>query len=254
MQVKIVPVKIMQAKFWGFVLLALASASSSALTVAPETPTEVQISNKDVNRLVCPAPISGIVASEERGMISNIDGKNAYIKFLVRQEGDLASYAKEETTIFVSADGETYTLRLKPSDIPAQTIFLANPLNKQKANNTLYGGMPLEERITDLTLRAIKDDIPESFTVATTPLSKRRWLSGVAPGVRVAKVRDITPEGSGIRLSEFVVQAIERVQLHEKLFINQLLAKDVIGITLGKLHVPRGTKTQLYLVSLHKEG
>lgn len=233
---------------WSLALLLAISMPALAATVPPETPTEVKVSNRDINRLVCPVAINGIHASDERGLISTISGKNAFLKFQVHQEAGAASYAQEEATLFVACGGETYTLRLQPQNISSQTIFLANPLHKQKANNALYAGMALEEKITDLTLRAIKDDFPASFTVVHQPLTKRQWLANFLPVVCLAKVREVVPEGSGLRLTEFVVVAKEAVTLHEKMFVSDRLAKNIIGLTLGTLSLAKGQKTQLYVV------
>lgn len=235
-------------------LLGVLSAPAAAVTIAPETPTEVEVSNRDLNRLVCPVSIGGIYASDERGLISKIDGKNAFFKFNVYQDGEQVKYAQEETTIFATCGGESYTLRLKPKDISAQTLYLANPTHKNKANVALYAGMALEERVTDLTLRAIKDDFPDSFTVKTYPPKKRHWLPEIADGVKLMKIREITPEGLGLQLTEFMVQAQQRISLHESQFVNPRLAKNIIGVTLGDLKLFKGQKSQLYVVTLNKES
>lgn len=245
----------MRSKYCGWMLLlGVLSTPALAITIAPETPTEVEVSNRDLNRLVCPVAMGGIYASDERGLISKTDGKNAFFKFSIYQDGEGVKYAQEETTVFATCGGESYTLRLQPQNIPAQTIYLANPTHKSKVNVALYAGMALEERVTDLTLRAIKDDFPDSFTVKTAALDKRQWLPAVVDGVKLMKVREITPEGLGLQLTEFVIQAQQRTRLHESQFIHARLAKNIIGVTLGDLNLFKGQKSQLYVVTLNKES
>ena len=48
--------------------------------VLAEVPTMVQLSNKDINRIVCPGPMSDLIFSKEKGITGHFSGNNAFIK------------------------------------------------------------------------------------------------------------------------------------------------------------------------------
>jgi len=53
--------------------------------IAAEMPTIVQLSNRDINRIVCSGPMSDLIFSEEKGVTGHFSGNSAFIKFKAKR-------------------------------------------------------------------------------------------------------------------------------------------------------------------------
>jgi len=78
--------------------------------IAPEMPTIVQLSNRDINRIVCSGPMSDLIFSEEKGVTGHFAGNNAFIKFKAEELNGLLTYAETPSELFVVCNGAVYTL------------------------------------------------------------------------------------------------------------------------------------------------
>jgi len=56
-----------------------------SVVVHPETPTVVEMSSTDVNRVTCSEPIQDVVYSAEKGVSVRFLDREAFVKFLVRK-------------------------------------------------------------------------------------------------------------------------------------------------------------------------
>ncbi len=115
--------------------------------ITAEVPTVVELSNHDINRIVCPGPMSDLIFSQEKGMTGHFSGNNAFIKFKIEDAGGEYSYADQDSELFVVCNGAIYTLIVTPRDISSATIRLASPQQKSfKQNIAHYKTCPLRNR------------------------------------------------------------------------------------------------------------
>lgn len=130
------------------VLFAMNSGNAHAETVIPaEIPTAVQLSNMDINRIVCPGPMSDLIFSQEKGMTGHFSGNNAFIKFKIEDMAGEYLYADEQSELFVVCNNTVYTLIVTPTDTPSVTLRLASPRGETfKENIAHYKNLPLEKQ------------------------------------------------------------------------------------------------------------
>ncbi len=86
--------------FFFIAAILIISAAGNCLadtTIPAEIPTAVELSNIDINRIVCPGPMSDLIYSQEKGMTGHFSGNNAFIKFKIEDVGGEYSYADEQS-------------------------------------------------------------------------------------------------------------------------------------------------------------
>ena len=113
---------------WGSSCMAVLIAwpVSADVTVRAESITAVEMSNRDVNRIVCSdGLINDAFFSEEKGIMVQNDGRNSFVKFLIKHDGiNPDAYASHRAEFYVVCGGQVYTLMVTPKDIIGQTIRL----------------------------------------------------------------------------------------------------------------------------------
>jgi len=139
----------------------VSNSSNNTHTVLPDTATEIVLSNRDVNRIVCPGgTIEGYQYSEEKGAIVSNAGSQAFIKFQFEEAGGEASYVTTRNEFYIFCEGTTYTLIADPRNVVAQTVFLvAGSGGKAATNAALFEGLPEEERAVSITLGMVRDGL-----------------------------------------------------------------------------------------------
>jgi hypothetical protein len=55
--------------------------------VPAEVPTLVELSDREINRIVCPGQMTDLIFSEEKGLTGHFSGNNAFIKFTAEEVG-----------------------------------------------------------------------------------------------------------------------------------------------------------------------
>lgn len=222
-------------------------AGNNMHTVLPDTATEIVLSNRDVNRIVClDGSIEGYQFSEEKGAIVSNAGSQAFIKFQFEEVGGEASYVTARNEFYFFCGGATYTLITKPGNIVAQTVFLAPGSGGKAAVNTaLFKGLPEEERAVSITLSMVRDDLPDSFSVQEyndpyTHLQK--------PTVDVRIRREIMIDGTPYSAKEFLLRARKQVALNEAMFTHTRFGASIFAITLDRLTLKAGEIGRLFVV------
>ena len=146
------------------ILLLLATNVQAAEMIAPEIPTEVVVSDHDINRLVCPGQMNDLIFSKEKGLIGHFSGNSAFIKFTIEDSEGEYTYASEPCELFVVCDNIVYSLIIIPEDIPSVTRRLASPKGKTfKKNIAHYKNLPLEKQALQIIREAYNDNYPTSY-------------------------------------------------------------------------------------------
>lgn len=244
------------------------AADSATQRVLPEVASTIQLSNRDVNRLVCAngGPVSSPVYSDEKPIVvmAGKDGRSYYVKFRVLQDSvtNDQKYYGEPTELYVTCGKSVYELVIHPSYVDRQTVYLGNDTaDRMHANQELLGSMSLEEAAVMLSMAVIKDakdqdPLPTSFT--SRPVSTPRWATGLtdkqgrAVAVHIKKVRDVLVDGTGLRASHYLIKADANVMLDELMFLSPSFGSNIYAVTLEALYLHKGMQATLVIVQ--REG
>jgi len=222
----------------------------SDIRVLPEVTTKIFLSSSDVNRIVCEAPIKDVVFSQEKGITVKIEGKNAFIKFLVKEIDGKKEYSTTPSEFYVICDNTVYTMVAIPKRIPARTVRLVPPLsNKIKKNIEFFKSLPFEKRIVYIVKHVLKDDIPDTWD--TTKVSK---AINVYQDLDINLIRIFKIEGTGLRVKEFILRSNKKLKLKETEFLLTSLTKNPIGISLSSLNISKGKPVELIIIERVNSG
>lgn len=235
-------------------LLPFLSPTAFALTVSPETVTEVNFSNRDVNRVVCSnGNINDAFFSAEKGIQLTTSGSNAFVKFQIREDGYSSSYVTVRSEFYIVCDGTVYTLMVTPKEIPGQTVHLSSGTTKNiQKNIELLSPLPDEERAVMLTMKALEDNsIPESFTI--TPNANPSFVSSPIRGTDVALRRTIRVEGMGLKLSEYYIRANQKILFNETDFLSPAFGSNIFAVTVDPQQIAPGQTGRVFIVNREVE-
>ncbi len=224
-------------------LVPSAFLSNTPAVIAPEVAAPVELSSSDINRLVCPTEIKDVIYSKEKGLTVKIEGREAFVKFLVTKEGDKDVYSTTPTELYVICGQKTFNLIALPKRIPSRTVMLSGGDDKAKKNSSLFDGMPFEKKILAVIKSVYTDDIPDSFTVKSEDRS-----FNVYKGLKLTLVRTVRVEGEGLLVKEFTSQATENMELAEKDFLKNELTSNPVAIAIDKLKLAKGETARIIIV------
>lgn len=224
-------------------------------TVRPDVVTPIEMSNRDINRVTCvDGAINDAFFSQEKGIVVENSGNNSFVKFLINDNGQSMDYVTARSEFYIVCAGDIYTLMVTPKDISGQTIRLSTGAKVRiEENQKLLSPLPDEERAIFLTLAALRDDIPESFTVTDEP--QDRWRADKTPskpGTNLSLRRSIRVEGMGLTLKEFLVKTQPGTTFEETDFLATQIDDSIFAVTMDPLRLEPGQIGRLFVIS--KEG
>ncbi|ELY3740523.1 type-F conjugative transfer system secretin TraK [Cronobacter turicensis] len=259
-------------------ILALMLMASSALATAaekqtfpqntqrvlPEISTQIVLSNRDLNRLVCESgeAIKPVYSKEKPVEIQvSSDRRSFWVKFKYLVEGSVNHYYSEPTEIYLTCGTSTFELIALPKyEGPHKILLGSDTKDRMKDNQSLFGALSLEEAAITLSTKMISDSgdngkgLPESFEVVPQQGS---WLSNIYDNrgrhvpVEVRKERDVLVDGTGLRGSQYSIRALNNVQLNETMFLNSQFGTNIFAVTAENLALSRGQLTTLVII--HRE-
>lgn len=233
-------------------MFIIAQPATADVTVSPETVTAVEMSNTDVNRVVCSnGVVNDAFFSQEKGVTVTNNGSSAFVKFLIKRDGvNPDIYASARAEFYIVCDGAVYTLMATPKKIGAQTIWLA-PGAKERIDKNLaeYGPQVEEDRAVSLTMAVMQDQIPDSYRVSQTGYQDMIWYENVVPDAKVAKRRDVRVEGIGFTLTEYWIQPDYDLQLDEGMLLNEWFGNAIFAITFDSLNGKANRVSRAFVVN-----
>ena len=117
-------------------LLALPGIPHAETGIPPEIPTMVDLSNRDINRVVCSGgEISDMLFSKEKGLTGHFTGNSAYVKFTIEEVNGKRIYAHEPSEMYIVCGGSTYSLIANPVNKQPAIVRLAPPKSDQVTKN-----------------------------------------------------------------------------------------------------------------------
>jgi len=226
------------------------------VVVQPETPTVVEMSSTDVNRVSCPVAITDVVYSAEKGVTVRFIDREAFVKFLVTRKGAEVAYATNPTELYVVCGGSVYTLIAQPRKIPPAPIRLApSKVSSVEENRQRLGSLPGEAKLIRILREVATGEIPASYLVR--PIRRRVELSA---DLEVVLHRLIEIEGEGLQVKELRVTAKPSagpgaVRLREPVFATNALGPErKAAVAIEKTDLGPGEETRVIVVELRQGG
>jgi len=227
-------------------LLLFASTVHGDNVIPAEVATPVELSNHDINRIVCPGPMTDLIFSKEKGLTGHFSGNNAFIKFKIEDVGGEYIYADEQSELFVVCNNTVYTLIVTPTDIPSVTIRLASPKGDSfRKNIAHYKNLPLEKQALQIIREAYDGTYPSSYRV-----SEPAKVETLSPDVEVTLTQVVDVDGVGLRLKKYVVKSLvqEPVTLNEKLFLSSSVSGSILAVAIEDHNLDPGQTTSVFVV------
>lgn len=231
--------------------------SSNVVTVLPEIATVVDMSNTDVNRVICPDKSGevNVVYSTEKGLIAKVVENNVFIKFnvLKKKEGiqEETFYKTTPSEMYIICGGEVFSLIVMPKNIPTQVIKLSTGERERiKQNVKAFAGMPFEDRVLDLIISAYKDSIPSGYTV-----ERRMTDVPLYENMRIVMQRVVSVDGTGLRLIEYQVKSLkDNIRVDESTFLRpEISGRIPVAIALEDHVLTPLRPVRLFVVEMVKE-
>lgn len=214
--------------------------------VSPEMPTNIKLSNRDINRIICPGPMSDLIFSEEKGITGHFSGNNAFVKFRAEDNNGELSYANAPSELFVVCNGAVYTLIAEPQEIPSVTINLTAPSKDVfQKNIDHYKNMPLEKQVLQVVREAYEGIYPPSYKVtkSDTPMPMCGDLS-------LTQTLTLDVEGIGLRLMEYRATNATgaEIEIKEKDLLAMEISDAIIGVAVEDHVLQSQGATRIFVV------
>ncbi|TKB12272.1 type-F conjugative transfer system secretin TraK [Desulforhopalus sp. IMCC35007] len=220
--------------------------------ITPEMPTSVQLSNRDINRIVCSGPMSDLIFSEEKGLTGHFSGNNAFIKFKAEEVGGGLTYAETPSELFIVCNGAVYTLIVEPREISSVTLQLAAPAKDVlKKNIDQYKNMPLEKQVLQIIREGYEGGYPSSYRV-----SNAHTLVPLCDDLSVNLMQTVDVEGVGLRLKQFKVASTrnETLELQEKTFLSLGISESILAVAIEDQVLNTGEATRVFVVEKREQA
>lgn len=232
--------------------------NGTTVTILPEIVTKIDLSNRDINRITCMGgrEVKDVIYSQEKGIVKQISGSNAYIKFLIKQEDAEKKYRVESAEIYVLCGSEStnYTMIATPKNIAAQHVQLANALDERvKQNQSLFSEVVFEKKILMIMKQGYLAEFPSSYAVTRANKKIPSGLNGVTATLSTIA----TVEGEGLRLKIINLEiddGSDEIKVEEKNFIKKGMADNPVAIALDHQSVKKRRITRLFILEQPKKS
>lgn len=216
------------------------------VVIFPERPTTAEMSNRDINRVVCSGGnVEDYKFSGEKGIIVDASGSDAFVKFQIMEIGEVRQYVTARSEFFFKCAGEMYTVFATPRDIPSQTIFLGKPGGGAKENAEIFNPLSDEERAVSITQAILRESSPSNFSRVSLD---EPYAQGLVPGADVRRRNHYLIEGSGFSAAEFLVRASRDVVLNEMMFARRAFGRSIYAVTLETPQLKAGEVGRVVIV------
>jgi len=225
----------------------------NVMEILPEVTTKIELSNMDINRFVCPVEIKDVVYSKEKGINVKIEGKNAFVKFIVIKEDTKYVYSSIPSEMYIVCGDNVYSIIAYPKRIPSQIVNFSNgKLEKVKKNLNMFSEIPYEKKIMAILKDIFTDKIPDSFSI--TPVNRR---IDAFEQIDLTLRRIIMVDGEGLRVKEYRAKLKEnapQAYLREKDFLRTDLTSKTIAVSIDTLNLKKGDTSRVLIVEQTSGG
>ena len=214
--------------------------------IQAEIPTAVKLSNRDINRIVCPGPMNDLIFSQEKAMTGHFSGNNGFIKFKIEDSGGEYIYADTQSELFVVCNNAVYTLLVTPADIPSVTLRLASPSGDSfKKNINHYQKMPLEKQALLLIREAYHGDYPASYRI-----SESTNKVSLSPDLEIQLLQVVDVDGVGLRLRKYQATSLSgsSIDVGEHLFLSSSISNSILAVAVDNHTLEPNQSTMVFVV------
>lgn len=211
----------------------------------------LEISLKDVSRLVCFTDIEKVIYSREKGIEIKTVGKNAYIKNLPKESLNpitgrlMVEYDSRPKELYVICGEKTFSLILIPQDIPAVTAYLQSSHADTTKALTHEKSSAYEDTILSLVKSAYFEDIPPGYEVSEINKPEKEFKE-----VQIVHSKDYT--GTMYQVQEYALIARAEITLDEMTILNTLQPVNPLAVSVVSLYLRPGEQTRVFIVRRHK--
>lgn len=227
-------------------ILAVAGNCLASEVIQAEIPTAVKLSNRDINRIVCPGPMNDLIFSQEKAMTGHFSGNNGFIKFKIEDSGNDYVYADTQSELFVVCNNAVYTLLVTPADIPSVTLRLASPSGDTfKKNINHYQKMPLEKQALLLIREAYHGDYPASYRISDST----RMVS-LSPELEIQLLQVVDVDGVGLRLRKYQATSLSEgsIDVNEQFFLSSSISNSILAVAVDNHTLEPNQSTIVFIV------
>jgi conjugal transfer pilus assembly protein TraK len=227
-------------------IMIVANNCLANAVIQAEIPTSVKLSNKDINRIVCPGPMNDLIFSQEKAMTGHFSGNNGFIKFKIEDAGNEYIYADTQSELFVVCNNAVYTLLVTPAEIPSVTLRLASPNGDSfKKNIAHYQKMPLEKQALLLIKEAYHGDYPTSYRI-----SESTKMVSLSPDLEVQLLQVVNVDGVGLRLKKYLVHSLSEsaIDVSEQLFLSSSISQSILAVAINNHTLKPHQSTMVFVV------
>ena len=220
--------------------------------ISPDMPSIVQLSNRDINRIVCSGPMSDLIYSEEKGVTGHFSGNSAFIKFKAEELDGQLTYAETPSELFIVCNGAVYTLIAEPHATSSVTLHLAAPAKDVfKKNIDHFKNMPLEKQVLQIIKEGYEGGYPSSYKV-----SNADTLIPLCGDLSVNLMQTVDVEGVGLRLKQFKVASTkdETMELKEKTFLSLFISEAILAVAIENQVLKTGEATRVFVVEKREQS
>lgn len=230
----------------------LRSFKNTPQIVEDEDYQAVEVSLKDVTRIVCFTNITRTVYSKEKGVEIKTVDKNAFIKNLPKEIAEPSSgriaieYDSRPKEVYIVCGDKTFSLLLIPRDIPANTIYLKSSYaDKEKAFAFEKSG-DYETMMLSLIKSAYLEDIPEGYDVEDIEKVLRDYRE-----IRLVHKRNYT--GIMFQVQEYVLMAKKDLNINEITLLEAVSPKNPLAVSIVSPLLGTNEQGRFFIVRLLKD-
>lgn len=229
----------------------LKSYQNSPQVVTDESYAPIEVSLKDISRLVCFRNIDRVIYSKEKGVeIKTID-RNAFIKNLPREIQEPTGKIKIEydmrpKELYMVCGSKTFSLLLIPKDIPATTVYLKSSFSEKDKALEHEKASTHEETILSLIKDAYFETVPIGYEVhaVNKPLLEFQEI-------RITHIRDYV--GTLYIIQELLITAKMPITLDNTVVLEAVMPVSPLAISIVSPNLRPTEQTRAFIVRMQRD-
>lgn len=230
------------------IAIALSPGLAGAqVSVPSEKTTNVTVSARDVNRLVCETPVDEVFWSQEKPVDVTSEGHNVFVKFKVLR-GESEPYTSQAVDVHVVCAGEVYTLILQPRLVDSVTVHLGDRLDEQiRTTVSEWAAMPIEEKVKRFSLAVYRENFPSGFERHPLAPNDPRRNVRLYSDLQIIGQFEVVAPGTGLKATEYRLRPERPMAINERDFMAAEFG-DIVSITVDPLEIVPGRGARLIVI------
>ena len=212
----------------------------------------MEISLKDVTRVVCFTNITRAIYSKEKAMEIKTVDRNAFIKNLPKEVIDPATgrtaneYDSRPKEVYLVCGDKTFSLLLIPKDIPANTIYLKSSYVEKEKAVSFEKSNDYENTILKLISSAYLENVPDGYDVDDIDKVLKEYQE-----IRLVHKRNYT--GIMFQIQEYVVIAKKELNINEITLLEAISPKNPLAVSIVSPMLRPNEQSRVFIVRLLKD-